>query len=149
MDLSFINVNLTWLDIKYYFKSITSQMFLLEQNPQIQNHYELLNPYPIIYTNNRSSNPLIPQHCGSDAQLFINLMWLQGLSIKRETSTKISTAWCSDETKWKRQRNANNDQCLKCLTLVKTSDTPYLLQQSMASVSLMLQPCSAITLTPF
>jgi hypothetical protein len=48
----------------------------------------------------------------------------------------------------KEKRNGNNHQCLKCLTLVKRSETPYLLQQSTASPSLMLPPGSAITLTP-
>ena len=39
-------------------------------------------------------------------------------------------------------------QCLKCLTLVKSSETPYLLQHSIASLSLMLPPGSAITPMP-
>ena len=47
----------------------------------------------------------------------------------------------------KRQKGARF-QCLKCRTLVKRSDTPYLLQQSIASPSLMLPPGSAITPIP-
>ena len=39
-------------------------------------------------------------------------------------------------------------QCRKCLTSVKRSETPYLLQQSTASLSLMLPPGSAIALRP-
>ncbi|KAG9137745.1 hypothetical protein Leryth_020738 [Lithospermum erythrorhizon] len=50
--------------------------------------------------------------------------------------------------KFPEQRWLSSTQCLKCLTSVKTSDTPYLLQQSTASPSLILPPGSAITPTP-
>ena len=48
-------MNLKWLSIKYYFKSMTLQVFMLDQNPLSLNYHVLLNSYQIIYTTNLSS----------------------------------------------------------------------------------------------
>jgi len=57
-----------------------------------------------------------------------------------------NTGWITETESWSSKAKLN--QCLKCLTLVKSSETPYLLQQSMASWSLILPPGSAITPIP-
>lgn len=73
-------------------------------------------------------------------------------NITQGTSSKTFFRQDAQIENWSNQiilKFESSHQCLKCLTLVKRRETPYLLQQSMASPSLMLPPGSAITPIPF